>query len=372
MMKILVAPNAFKGTITAARAGELLSECLSSRFPDSSIELCPIADGGDGTCDLLGKSLQLKKLETAALDAVGKFKQGFIYLNNGQKEALLDISSVSGLQGLKSFEVDARVTSSYGTGLLIRRAIEEGAERLILGLGGSATVDMGTGILRALGFVFLDKKGREIPVYSPDFLNQIAHIQLPVKKWDIRFTCLCDVNNTFFGDKGAVPVFGPQKGLEEDGLMAFEKGAARLFQLMQRKSKRNLADQPGFGAAGGIALGLSAFFPVDIKVGARYFFDQVNMEEKLKKADWVITGEGRFDQQSAGGKASYELLQMAKRLGKKTVMITSGDGKEALSAGFDKVVLLPDLDLSNTHVHSKAENNLKEAMNQFLKKGELG
>jgi len=365
-MKVLIAPNAFKGTIKAERAAELIKSSILEKHPDLKIQLCPIADGGDGTCSLLAKSLDYKEIKTLSLDAAGKPKYGSIFLNKSQGCTMVDISSVSGIQGLKPYEIDAQLTSSFGTGKLVVQAIEQGAQHIILGLGGSATVDMGTGILRALGYLFIDQNGREITVFSPGFLDKIAHIQLPVKKWNLRFTCLCDVNNTFFGDNGAIPVFGPQKGLQIESHQAFGKSAKRVFELMQRRSKVDLQDQPGFGAAGGIALGLSAFFPVEIKAGSHYFFEQVGIREMLKEVDWMITGEGKFDQQSASGKGSYELLQLAKKMHKKTIMITSGNGEDAESAGFDEVILLPDLDLGKVHFHEQAEENLKLAVGEFI------
>lgn len=364
-MKFLIAPNAFKGTIDAERAAFLIKTAILEDQPDAAWETCPIADGGDGTCLLLGKQLHIKEFSFPALDPLGRPVPGSIFLNKGQKEAFLDVATVSGIKWLKPYEINAKVTSSYGTGELVRHAVGLGAERIVLGLGGSATVDMGTGILSALGFVFLDQKGREIPMFSPGFLSKIAHIQRPVKPYDLQFTCLCDVKNYFFGKEGAIPVFGPQKGLQPEDLDQFAQEARRFFDLLQSKSGIDLKDQPGFGAAGGIALGLSAFFPVKIKEGARFFFEQVEMEKKVLDADWVITGEGRYDAQSSGGKGSFELLQLARKHGKKTAIITSG--KEAEQSGFDAVIPLKELDFTSSDFKQEAERNLLEGIKGFLK-----
>ncbi|WP_215224826.1 glycerate kinase family protein [Echinicola shivajiensis] len=364
-MNILIAPNAFKGTIRADQAAKIIKDCLGTIDSNFDIQTSPIADGGDGTCYLLANQLGWEAKESIALNAVGRPKTGVFYLNKSQDKAMLDVSTVSGLDGLKPFQVDAQLSSTYGTGELIVEAINEGADEIILGLGGSATVDMGTGILRALGYIFLDQNGREISLFGTGFLSKIAHIQGPVIKRSIRFVCLCDVDNTFFGTKGAIPVFGPQKGIALEDISAFEESAKNVFQLLQKKSKGALVDREGFGAAGGIAMGLSAFFPVEIKSGAQYFFDQVNMLEKVREADWVITGEGRFDSQSAGGKGSYELLQLAKSLGKKCLIITSGEKDEALESGFDDVMLLPELDFSQDNYENKAIENLKKMIQEF-------
>jgi glycerate kinase len=364
-MKVLIAPNAFKGTIEAEKAAMIIRDALIEHRPDAGCDLCPIADGGDGTCDLLAKQLHLQQHHFCALDATGKPTLGHIFLNESQSVAYLDVSTVSGIKGLKPHEKNALLTSTYGTGELIRQAADLGVKRIVLGLGGSATVDMGTGILRALGFLFLDEKGREISQFSPSFLSRIAHIQRPVRLPALEFICLCDVRNNFFGEKGAIPVFGPQKGLKAEDLALYESDAKRVFELLQKKSSFNLTDRAGFGAAGGIALGLSAFFPVDIEEGARFFFEQVGMKEKIGSADYVITGEGRFDSQSAEGKGSYELLQLAKRNGKKAVLITSGE--EGRESGFDHIIQLPDLQWNSPQLKQEAERNLFSAVAAFSK-----
>jgi len=365
-MRFLIAPNAFKGTIDADNAASIIRRAVVEQRPDAQWEECPIADGGDGTCDLLAQQLNLRKRRMYALNPVGVPISGHFFLNDSQSVAYLDVSTVSGIKGLKPYEKNASLTSTYGTGELIRQAADLGVKQIVLGLGGSATVDMGTGILRALGFLFLDEKGREISQFSPSFLSKIAHIQRPVRLPALDFICLCDVRNTFFGEKGAIPVFGPQKGLRPEDLPAYETAARRLFELLQKKSSFSLTDRPGFGAAGGIALGLSAFFSVRVEEGARFFFEQVGMEEKIKKVDYVITGEGRFDSQSAEGKGSFELLQLAKKYGKKTILIASG---EEGRTSFDYIIQLPDLDSNSLSLKQEAEQNLFEAVGTFIKEG---
>lgn len=365
-MRGLIAPNAFKGTIDADKAARIIRQAVVEQCSGAEWEECPIADGGDGTCDLLARQLDLEKRAVYALNAIGSPVPGHFFLSRSQDTAYLDVSTVSGIKELKVHEKNASLTSTYGTGELIRQAVDLGVKQVVLGLGGSATVDMGTGILRALGFVFLDEKGREISQFSPSFLSRVAHIQRPVCLPALEFICLCDVRNTFFGEKGAIPVFGPQKGLKPEDLLQYETGARRLFNLFQKKSSFSLTDRPGFGAAGGIALGLSAFFPVKIEEGASFFFEQVEMERKIMEADYIITGEGRFDSQSAEGKGSYELLQLAKKHGKKSILITSG--KEGRKTGFDYIIQLPDLDFDSPQLKHEAEHNLFEAISAFVKK----
>lgn len=358
--KFLIAPNAFKGTIAADRAADLIADAILGKTPHAIIDKLPIADGGDGTCFLLGKALGLQQVDCMALDALGRPVRGYYFLDPKNQTAYLDVSTVSGIKHLKPEERNPHVASTFGTGELIVSAIQSGASHIVLGLGGSASVDLGAGILRALGFLFLDEKGREIPVFSDGFFSKIKHVQAPIQKNPIRFTCLCDVQNTFFGPLGAVPVFGPQKGLSIADIPAFESELARIVKMLIRKSGKAFTDQAGFGAAGGIALGLSLFFPVKMQMGAKWFFEKTNLEEKLVDADWVITGEGKYDGQSEGGKGCFELLQLAKKHQKKIALITSGS--EIPASGFDKWIRLPDLDMKAGNLVEMAEEELERAV----------
>lgn len=357
-MNLLIAPNAFKGTIEAEEAAEIIGNAILTKKPDAELDLCPIADGGDGTCFLLGKALKLEQVFEIGLDPLGRPMQGFYFLDPGQKTAYLDVSTVSGIKSLKNYERNPWITGTFGTGELIRKAMDSGAEHIILGLGGSATVDLGIGILRGLGFLFLDEKGREIAVFSEGFISKIRFIQSPIPKPNLKFTCLCDVNNHFFGPLGAIPVFGPQKGMKNKDLEKFENECSKALELLAKKSGKPITDRKGFGAAGGIAFGLSFFFQVEIEMGAKWFFEKVGMESKIKSADIIITGEGRYDSQSASGKGSYELLQLAKKYGKKIILITSGD--VGVESGFDQIIQLPELDFGLKDFKERAKKSLFE------------
>ncbi|PSL07361.1 glycerate kinase [Cecembia rubra] len=359
-MKILISPNAFKGTIEADEAAEIIRGAIMGVYPNAETAVLPIADGGDGTCYLLGKALGLESEEIWVLNALGRSVKGYFFYDTNSKTAYLDVSTVSGIKHLQTAERNPWVASTYGTGQLIQAAIKAGANHIVLGLGGSATVDLGIGILAALGFGFLNEKGRETPLFSDTFLDKINHIQRPVHSLDIRFTCLCDVNHTFWGSKGAIPVFGPQKGLSPYEIPNLEKTCEGVLALLSQKAKKEVLDQKGFGAAGGIAYGLSFFFDTEIQMGAQWFFEKVGMEEKVKWADLVITGEGKYDHQSAGGKGSYELLQLCKQADKPCYLITAGDDFEG--SGFKKVLVLPDLDFSSADFRHKAKENLRKSI----------
>ncbi len=363
-MNILIAPNAFKGTMSAAEAGGGIADFISKNYPSYTTFLLPIADGGDGTCELLTGVLGLTKKWIWSLDAYGRPILCSYGWDDISEKAYLDISSASGIAQLGNEPKNPYVASSYGTGLLIQQVVKLGAKEVVLGLGGSATIDLGIGFLAALGITFLDAKGRQLTLYSPDYLSRIRHIQKSPTIPKVKFTCLCDVQNTFFGDKGAVPVFGPQKGLALSEVKSYEKTCEATAHQLYQKQGQVFHDHPGFGAAGGIALGLSAFFETEIEFGSNYFFDKVSLERKLNDIDWVITGEGRYDSQSSDGKACYELLKLTHAHSKKIILITSGeeDGVQE----FDQVLTLPDLDFSAADYKMQAKQNLLEVLSSKL------
>lgn len=355
-MKILISPNAFKGTMNATEAGEIIDNFLKESLPGIQTKVIPIADGGDGTCELLTKAHGLRQISAWTLDPYGRPVAGKFGWDTNSKKAYIDVSTASGI-GLIGNEVkDPFVASTFGTGLLIQKAVEKGAVEIILGLGGSATIDLGIGILAALGIIFLDEKGHELTPFSPNYLSRIRHIQRPPRLPKIRFTCLCDVRNTFSGKNGAIAVFGPQKGLSESKFYLYERTCEKVIEMISSKVKSPFKDQSGFGAAGGIAVGLSAFFSLQIEFGATYFFEKVKLQNEVKWAELVITGEGKYDSQSNEGKACFELLQLTRNQQKKSILITSGN--EAFKAGFNKILILPDLDFSDSEYKTKARENL--------------
>lgn len=363
-MRVLISPNAFKGTLSATEAGELVESVLKKSSTVIDSRIVPIADGGDGTCLLLTEALGFQKIRSCTFDSYGRPIEGFYGWDFGTKTAYIDVSTASGIAVLEGKSKNPTVASSFGTGILIQKAIENGAKEIVLGLGGSATIDMGIGILAALGISFLDEKGRLIPMFSPEYLSYINYIQRPPKLPDIRFTFLCDVRNTFLGTKGAIPIFGEQKGLKRQYFGLYEENCVRLINLLFSKVKRTFEDKEGFGAAGGIALGISAFFSTNIEFGASYIFEKVKLSDQVKWADLVITGEGKYDAQSNEGKACFELLQLTKKYQKKSILISSGD--EALNSGFDEVLILPNLDFSDPRYKIIARENFLRLLETYF------
>lgn len=354
-MKWLIAPNAFKGTIESVEAAEIIKEVLH-RFGEKETSLSPIADGGDGTALLLGKALLLPSVKVNTFDALGREKEAHYYFDKQNKTAYLDVSSATGIKHLNKNEINARKTSTYGTGIMIKKAVENGAKKIILGLGGSATVDMGLGILQALGFQYYNQQNELISPFSENLLFKIARIDAPAFLPDFDVACLCDVKNTFFGKEGAIPIFGPQKGIQKSEMLDFENAARKLFTLLKNHNS-TLNDEEGFGAAGGIALGLNALLNTKLVNGFDFFAATISLEEQVKNCDLIITGEGKYEPQSQDGKGSHALLQMAQKHCKKCVLITSGNPGE--NTGFDDIIQLPDLEFNKGDFKQIAKENLR-------------
>ncbi len=371
--KVLIAPNAFKGTLSAKEAAAIISDVFSKELPEVRLDSCPIADGGDGTCELIAEYLGLAGTPMWSLNAIGLPKAGKYFLNKNSREAYIDVSEVSGLGNLNPTHIEPTIASSFGTGLLIKEAIQQGAGTIILGLGGSATIDLGLGILQALGFVFLSESGRELKPFSKDFIFKIAHIQRPLQLPDLKFSFICDVKSKFRGESGAIRSFGPQKGIKPKQIPRWEEAAEYVISLLKAKSGKELEDIEGFGAAGGIAYGLSHFFDTQIKEGSGYFFEKIQMTSRIQASDLIITGEGRFDQQSSDGKGPYELGLLAKQSNKPISLISSGRG--GFDSFFDEYIQLNELDFNREGFKDLAINNLDMATKQLIeelkKKGKL-
>lgn len=365
-MRVLIAPNAYKGTLSAQEAAGIIAGCVEEFHPFASLHVLPIADGGDGTCDLLAEALQLEKIGMWTLDAFGRPIYAYFARDTRSKTLYVDCSSASGIRHLREEERHPFVASTFGTGSLILRGWQEGLTRVVLGLGGSASIDLGIGILQALGFSFLDINGRELLPFSDHLFEKTAYIQRGFFNHKLEFDCLCDVSNPFFGSTGAAAVFGPQKGLDSTRMPEYNAHAKQLIHLLYQKGGKPFADKPGYGAAGGIALGLAAFFETRLHVGASYFFEKVGLDQAVQQSDLILTGEGRFDGQSLGGKACFELLKVAKNYQKKIAIITSGD--EVYNFDFDYVMKLPNLNFSDPDLAGIARKNFTRTIREGMLK----
>lgn len=331
-MKIVLAPDSFKGSLTAVEAAEAMAEGVNRVFPGAGVTKVPLADGGEGTVRALvaatGGSIEEVKVTGPAGKPVLAF---FGILGDGSGKgntAVIEMAAASGITLLKEEEKNPLVTTTYGTGELIKAAMDRGCKKIIIGLGGSATNDGGAGMARALGVKFLDARDRELPPGS-GALARLAKIDLSgfdrrVK--DIKINVACDVDNLLCGPEGASRVYGPQKGATPEMIKILDEALAHYAGVIKEQLGKDVASVPGAGAAGGLGAGLMAFLNGKLKPGIQIVLDSVSFEEKVKNASMVLTGEGRLDGQTAFGKVPAGVAGVAKKYGIPVLAFAGGLG----------------------------------------------
>lgn len=301
-MKIILAPDKFKGTLTAAQVVEIERQVLSEIFPDAEIVGLPLADGGEGTVEALTAAMGGKRCSCLVRDPLGVPVEAEFGMAG--KTAIIEMAAASGLMLIDAAQRDPLKTSTYGTGELIRAALDLGAEKIIIGIGGSATVDGGSGMAQALGYRFFDCLGGEIVNLCGGNLGDIAEIDcesVDPRLAGVEIIIAADVNNPLLGERGAVAMFAPQKGGTPENMPVLERGLANLREVLL-KNKFITSDAPGDGAAGGLGLGLRGFAHAKFASGARLAIETVGLPQALQDADYVITGEGCTDAQTENGK----------------------------------------------------------------------
>ncbi len=315
-MHIVIAPNAFKNALSASDAAKYIFEGLKQSNLKFTSTIFPIADGGDGTGALLIDKSNASLIDAIVQDPLGrKINASFGLTEDGV--AIIELADASGLRLLKPAELDPLHASTFGTGELIKVALDKKARRILFCIGGSATIDGGTGILQALGIRFLDIHGSELDK-MPESLVQLDSIDLSQLYMRIKNTeliILCDVENILLGDKGAAAVFGPQKGATKNDVEKLEASLSKLKDVAFDSIGKDMSTIRHGGAAGGVAAGLAAFLDAQLVSGADYFLDYTNFDNALKNADLLITGEGSIDEQTLEGKAPFAVAKRAKEKG---------------------------------------------------------
>lgn len=360
-MNILVAPNSMKGSLNADDFAEAVEKGLRKVSPVFNVRTLPIADGGDYTGHVLMKALDAKEITCDVSDPLGRPIRAMMGIAG--KTAIIEMASASGMRLLTSGELNPAVTSTAGTGEMMKYAVRMGCNTLLLGVGGSATIDGGIGMLGALGFRFTDAEGSVLlPV--PDSLPKVADIHFPAD-WnpETEIIILYDVNNPLLGSEGAASVFGPQKGADAETVQRLEQGLDHWAQILEGKSGKQLKDLPGMGAAGGIASGLYALLNARMEPGADYIFNTLNLDEHLEWAGWIITGEGKIDGQSNFLKAPVSLAMAAKNKNK-PVMAIAGAVDYPVPDLFDGVFSIANRPLSLNESLEFAAELVKETAAQ--------
>lgn len=322
-MHIIIAPNAFKGSLSASEAADHIADGLRKSRLQCRLTKFPIGDGGDGTAELIVKKWNASTIKTEVHDPLGRKIQSEFGWVEQSKTAIIEMSEASGLQLLKIDELDPLKTNSRGTGELIRVVLDKGAKRIILGVGGSATADGGTGLLAELGVRFLDAQQEEIRNLPEELitLNSIDVSGLDPRLKTCELIVLCDVKNTLLGAKGAATVFGPQKGANDKQVQFLEHGLRQYNKITLKDLKVSMSEMIHGGAAGGMAAGLSAFLKADLVQGIDYFLQIMEFEKILDSADLVITAEGGLDDQTLEGKGPAGVANLSKKKNIPVVMM---------------------------------------------------
>jgi len=309
--RILVAPLEFKGSLTAGQAARAMEAGVRRGWPEAEVRRLPLADGGPGTADALVDALHGEWHTVQAHDALGRpLEAQWASWKGG---GVVEMARASGLSLLAPAERNALITSTYGTGELIRDAVEHGVKALLVGVGGSATNDGGAGALQALGYRFLDAEGRELPPGGAALrtLARIDRSNVLRRLHPVRMTVMTDVLNPLCGPNGASAVYGPQKGASPADVAVLDAALAHFAEVVVRDLGVDAATQPGTGAAGGLSYGLVVGCRAAITRGFQHLSELLGLDALLRDVDWVLTGEGRLDTQTLSGKGPLELARQA-------------------------------------------------------------
>ena len=322
-MKIVIAPDSFKETLSAFEVASTIESSFQNVFPEAEIIKIPIADGGEGTVEAMVRatdgSFEFSEVE-GPMGNITSAKWGVL---GNSKTAVIEIAEACGLHLVQANKRNPMTASSFGVGQLVVAALDKGAKKIIIGLGGSATNDGGYGFLRAIGVQFLDSEGNELNGHfeTLSLLSDINfnHIDTRIKNTSIEIAC--DVDNPLLGEKGASKVFAAQKGASNKMIEELESIMTNYYEIISSQLGSQLNDRPGFGAAGGLGFGISAFINSELKSGINIVLEALNFNQYLLDADLVITGEGRIDSQSERGKAPIGVIKYANQLNCKVIVI---------------------------------------------------
>lgn len=354
-MRVLIAPDKFKGTLNAREVAENIAKGLLDVLPDAEVELVPMADGGEGTAEAVCHALGCSWLECKVHDPLGReidARYGWI---EQEKLAVMEMSEAAGMRRLSEIERDPLRATTFGVGEMILDATKRGAKEIIIGLGGSATNDCGFGMARALGFQFDYEHEQEHEDMRVTSLLELKNIEKPSHLELPKIIAAVDVKNPLLGENGATRVFGPQKGASKSDLDNLERALTRLADVIATEFGFDYRNQPGAGAAGGLGFGLLSFCGATIRPGFDVVAEAVGLEMKMKDADLVITGEGSLDRQTLEGKTPAGVARLARKLRKPVFAIVGRASEDReLREIFDGIY-------QNTRPGMSQQENMKRA-----------
>lgn len=339
-MRIVVAMDSFKGSLTSLEAGNAVRDGIMKADPSACVTVSPMADGGEGTVEALRRGLGGDTVTVRVMGPLGAGVEAAYCILPDRRTAVMEMAAAAGITLVTPRKRDLRKATTYGVGQLIRDAIERGCRHFILGIGGSATNDGGTGMLAALGYEFLDRNGEKIPLGAAGLeqLHRISADHVLPELAECTFRIACDVTNPLCGSNGCSAVFGPQKGAAPELIPKLDAWLENYGHIARTVSEKADPEHPGAGAAGGLGFAFLSFTNAALEPGVEIILSETGLEEKIRSADLVVTGEGRLDRQTVMGKAPIGVAKLAKKHGKQVIAFCGcvGEGAEAcLDYGID-------------------------------------
>lgn len=371
-MHIVIAPDSFKECLSATKVASAISEGIRKIVPEAKITSIPMADGGEGTVDALVTATSGRIIPTHSVDALNRSIQSFYGILGEGETAVIEMAAASGIELLAPEERNPLFTSTFGTGLLLKAAMEAGFTEIILGIGGSATNDGGAGMAQALGFGLLDEDGQPIGFGGGSLckLHRIDCSKVHPLLSEVKITVACDVRNPLLGNSGATQVFGPQKGATPEMLEVLEANLTHFVRILQKEFGLDVSEIPGSGAAGGLGAGLIAFCRAEIVPGFELISQKTNLEEHIRQAWLVFTGEGNIDSQTVFGKTISGIAQMGKKYQVPVVAlagIVSDDLSELYKQGVTSVFSIADRPMSLSESKERTGELLASCSEQIMR-----
>lgn len=339
-MKVVVAIDSLKGSLSSMEAGYAIKEGILRVKPQAEIIVKPIADGGEGTTDALLEGSGGEKVNLTVTGPMKKMVNTYYGYLPKTKTAIIEMASASGITLVSESEKDPLLATTYGLGEMIKHAVSKGCRDFVIGIGGSATNDGGIGMLTALGYEFMDREGKDVG-QGGQALGKIAsisddHVMKELK--DCYFQVACDVNNPLYGPNGATYVFGPQKGVKENMKVSLDEGMKNYAKISNEFTGKKCENAKGAGAAGGLGFGFLEYLDAQLTSGIELVLKTIELEKEIMDADYIITGEGRLDFQTAMGKVPVGVAKLAKKYHKKVIAFAGSvtkEAKECNQAGID-------------------------------------
>ena len=371
-MRIVIAPDSFKECLSATQVAFAISEGIRKTVPEAEIICIPIADGGEGTVEALVTATDGKIIQVASVDALNRQIQSFYGILGDGKTAIIEMAAASGIELIAPEERNPMITSTYGTGLIIKAAMESGFTEIILGIGGSATNDGGAGMAQALGFGLLDKSNNPIGLGGGSLgeLHRIDFSNVNPLLRKVKITVACDVQNPLLGPSGATHIYGPQKGATPEMVEILEKNMAHYAKVLYQEFGIDNSNIPGSGAAGGLGAGLMAFCKAEMLAGFNLISKLTNMEEYIQNASLIFTAEGKIDSQTAFGKTISGVAQLCKKYQVPVIAfagIVEGDLKNLYNQGLTSAFAIANRPMSMEESKANAAQLLVSASKQIMR-----